>query len=74
MTVDENSNYCSFGFADTQVAMSSAFLFGTIPLMKTMEKMTNLYFQDTNFAKVMKGKHVRQDPGEPDDELEDVKG
>ena len=57
-----------------QVAMSTAFLYGTIPFMKTMERTTNPYFQDTDFAKVMKGKHVRQDSDEPDDELEDVKG
>ncbi len=54
--------------------MSTAFLFGTIPFMKTVERMTNPYFQDTEFAKVMKGNYVRQDPDEPDDELKDVEG
>ena len=32
--------------------------------MKAMERMTNPCFQDKNFAKVMKGKHVEQDPDE----------
>ena len=32
--------------------------------MKAMERMTNPSFQDKNFAKVMKGKHVEQDPDE----------
>ena len=40
--------------------------------MKTMERMTNPYFQDIDFAKVLKGKHVRQDPDEPDNEFEYV--
>ncbi len=57
-------NTCSYGFADTQVAMSTSFLYGTIPFMKAMERMTNPCFQDKDFAKVMKGKHVEQDPDE----------
>ena len=68
LTDEDNENYFSFGFADTQVAISTAFLYGTIPFMKTIERMTNPYFQDIDFAKVLKGKHVRQDPDEPDDE------
>ena len=42
--------------------------------MKTIERMTNPYFQDIDFAKVLKGKHVRQDLDEPDNELENVEG
>ena len=44
--------------------MSTSFLYGTIPFMKAMEKMTNPCFQDKDFAKVMKGKHMKQDPDE----------
>ena len=44
--------------------MSTFFLYGTIPFMKAMERMTNPCFQDKDFAKVMKGKHVEQDPDE----------
>ena len=55
-------NTCSYGFADTQVAMSTSFLYGTIPFMKSMERMTNPCCQDKDFAKVMKGKHVEWDP------------
>ena len=44
--------------------MSTSFLYGTIPFMKAMERMTNPCFQDKDFAKVMKGKHVEQDPDE----------
>ena len=44
--------------------MSISFLYSTIPFMKAMERMTNPCFQDKNFAKVMKGKHVEQDPDE----------
>ncbi len=40
--------------------------------MKTIERMTHPYFQDIDFAKVLKVKHVRQDPDEPDNEFEDV--
>ncbi len=72
LTDDDNDNYCSFGFADTQVAISTAFLYGTIPFMKTIERRTNPYFQDIDFANVLKGKHVRQDPDEPDNEFEGV--
>ena len=72
LTDDDNDNYCSFVFADTQVVISTSFLFGTIPFMKTIERMTNPYFQDIDFAKVLKGKHVRHDPDEPDNELEDL--
>ncbi len=32
--------------------------------MKAMERMTNPCFQDKDFANVMKGKHVEQDPDE----------
>ena len=40
--------------------------------MKTLERMANPYFQDIDFAKVLKGNYVRQDPDEPDNEFEDV--
>lgn len=66
-------NTCSYGFAETQVAMSISFLYGTIPFMKAMERMTNPCFQDKNFAKVMKGKHVEQDPDEFRVEFESAK-
>ncbi len=58
LTADDNDNNCSFGFADTQMAISTALLFDTIPYMKTVERMTNPCFQNTDFASVMKGKHV----------------
>jgi hypothetical protein len=48
--VENNDNNCSFGFADTQMAISAAFVYGTIPFMKTLERMTNPCFQDTEFA------------------------
>ena len=57
LPVDNNDNSCSFGFADTQMAISTAFLFDTIPYMKTVERMTNPCFLNTEFAKLMKGKH-----------------
>ena len=44
--------------------MSTSFLYGTVIFMKAMERMTNPCFQDKNFAKVMKDKHVEQDPDE----------
>ena len=52
------------GFSDTQNSVSTAFVYDTIPLMKTMERMTNPCFQDNEFCKVMKGKHVTHDPEE----------
>ena len=55
---DNNDNNCSFGFADTQMAISTAFVYDTIPFMKTLERMTNPCFQGTDFATVMRGKHV----------------
>ena len=58
VTLDDNDNNCSFGFADTQMAISTAFVFDTIPYMKTVERMTNPCFQNTDFATLMKGKHV----------------
>jgi dienelactone hydrolase len=58
VTLDDNDNSCSFGFADTQMAITTAFLFDTIPYMKTVERMTNPCFLNTGFASVMKGKHV----------------
>ena len=58
LTADNNDNSCSFGFADTQMAISTAFVFDTIPYMKTVERMTNPCFQNTDFATLMKGKHV----------------
>ena len=58
LPVEDNYNKSLFGFADTQFAISTAFLYDTIPFMKTMERMTNPYFQDTEFASIMKAKHV----------------
>jgi hypothetical protein len=58
VTLDDNDNNCSFGFADTQMAISTAFVFDMFPHMKTVERMTNPCFQNTEFATVMKGKHV----------------
>ena len=40
------------------MAVSIAFVYETIPFMKTVERMTNPCFQDVKFASVMKGKHV----------------
>ena len=40
------------------MAVSIAFVHETIPFMKTVERLTNPCFQDTEFASVMKGKHV----------------
>jgi hypothetical protein len=54
--LNDNDNQSSFGFADTQFAISNAFLYDTIPFMKTMERMTNPYFQDAQFASVMRSK------------------
>jgi hypothetical protein len=45
----------------TQMAISTAFVYDTIPFMKTVERMTNSCFQDTDFTTVMKGKHVIND-------------
>jgi hypothetical protein len=36
-------------------------VYETIPFVKTLERMTNPCFQDTNFAAVIKGKHVLND-------------
>ena len=58
LTLDNNDNNCSFGFADTQMAISTAFVFDMISFMKTVERMTNPCFQHKEFATVMKGKHV----------------
>jgi hypothetical protein len=58
VTLDDNDNNCSFGFADTQMAISTAFVFDTIPYMKTVERMTNPCFQNTDFTTLRKGKHV----------------
>ena len=40
------------------MAISTAFVYDTIPYMKTLERMTNPCFQGTDFATVMRGKHV----------------
>jgi hypothetical protein len=58
LPVDNINNNCSFGFADTQMTISTAFVFDMIPFMKTLERMTNPCFQNTDFATLMKGKHV----------------
>ena len=42
----------------TQNVTSTAFVYDTIPFMMTVERMTNPCFQDTEFATIMKGKHV----------------
>ena len=47
VTLNDNDNSCSFGFADTQMAISTALVYETIPFMKTLESMTNPCFQDT---------------------------
>jgi hypothetical protein len=65
LTLDNNDNNCSFGFADTQMAISTAFVFDTIPYMKTVERMTNPCFQNTDFTTLMKGKHVTNTWKEP---------
>ena len=66
MNVGNNDNHCSFGFANTQNAIATAFEYDTIPYMKTIERMTNQCFQETSFATVMKGKHVLNGPDESD--------
>ena len=43
------------------MTISTAFVYDTIPFMKTVESMTHPCFQDTDFAKIMKGKHVIND-------------
>jgi hypothetical protein len=58
LSVDNNDNNCLFGFGDSQNAFSAAVVHDTIPFMKTAERMTNPCFHDTEFAIVMKGKHV----------------
>ncbi len=58
LTLNDNDNNCSFGFAETKMAISTAFVFDTIPYMKTVERMTNPCFQNTEFTTLMKGKHV----------------
>jgi hypothetical protein len=55
VTLDNNDNSCSFGFADTQMAISTAFVFDTIPYMKTVERMANPCFQNTEFTTLMMG-------------------
>lgn len=64
--VEDNDNNCLFGFANTQNAICTAFLYDTIPYMKTIERMTNPCFQNTPFVTVMKGKHVLNEPDETD--------
>jgi hypothetical protein len=64
LIVDNNQNNCSFGFAATQNAITTAFLYDTIPFMNTMERMMNPCFQNTEFASVMKGKDVMNDSDE----------
>ena len=72
LNVGDNDNHCSFGFADTQNAIATAFVYDSIPYMKTIERMTNPCFQETSFATVMKGKHVLNQPDEPDLESDHV--
>ena len=71
--VEDNDNNCLFGFADTQYAISTAFVYDTIPYMKTIERMTNPCFQEAPFASVMKGKHVLNEPFELDLESDHIK-
>ena len=40
----ENDNHCSFGFANTQSTIATAFVYDTIPYMKTIERTTNPCF------------------------------
>ena len=40
------------------MAISTAFVFDTIPYMKAVERMTNPCFQNTDFTTLMKAKHV----------------
>ena len=63
--IEDNDSNCLFGFADMQNAISTAFVYNTIPYMKTIERMTNPRFQKTPFASVMNGKHVLNEPDEP---------
>ena len=49
------------GFSNTQNAISTAFVYDTIPFMKTMDRMTNPCFQEKEFSKVMKHKQVAKD-------------
>jgi hypothetical protein len=56
------------GFADTKNFVTTAFVYDTIPFMKTMERMTNPCFQEKPFAKVMKHKHVANDFNDLDQE------
>ncbi len=75
--VTENDNNCLFGFADTQNAICTAFVYDTIPYMKTIERMTNPCFQEAPFASVMKGRHVLNEPDEADldsDHVEEFSG
>ena len=72
LNVGDNDNHCSFGFADTQNAIATAFVYDSIPYMKTIERVTNPCFQETSFATVMKGKHVLNQPDEPDLESDHV--
>ena len=75
--IDEDDNNCLFGFADTQNAICTAFVYDTIPYMKTIERMTNPCFQEAPFASVMKGRHVLNEPDEADldsDHVEEFSG
>ena len=72
MNVGDNDNHCSFGLANTQNAIATAFVYDTIPYMKTIERMMNPCFQETSFATVMKSKHVLNGPDEPDLESDHV--
>ena len=41
LNVGDNDNHCSFGFADTQNAIATAFVYDSIPYMKTIERTMN---------------------------------
>ncbi len=75
--MEVNDNNCLFGFADMQNAIRPSFVYDTIPYMKTIKRMTNSCFQETPFATVMKGKHVLNEPDEPNlewDHIEESSG
>lgn len=45
------NNNCLLGFADTQSAVSTAFVYDTIPFIKTLDRMTNPCFMTMNVPK-----------------------
>ena len=72
LPIYHNGNKSLFGFVDTQFVISAAFLYGTIPFMKSMKRMTNPCFQNSEFASIMKGKHVISGSGSDRDDVNDL--